>query len=195
MAVPPRARLPVAIPEVLATGSPSADYPWTWGVYRWLDGESLPADRLGEAGTPPATSRAFLVALRGIDPAAAPPPRSRGVPLARRDDAVRRAIAELDGRVDAAAATASWEAALRAPEWHEPPTWIHGDLMPGNLIVREGRLSAVIDWSLVCVGDPACDLMAAWMFLGAESRAQLRAAWRRTMRPGCAAGAGRSRAR
>ncbi len=169
-------RLPVAIPEVLATGAPSADYAWTWGVYRWLEGESLPADRLGEAAQTSDDLARFLTALRRIDPAGAPPPRSRGVPLAARDEAVRRALADLGDRVDIAAAGEIWEATLRAPEWHGPPAWIHGDLMPGNLIVRDGRLSAVIDWSLVCVGDPACDLMVAWMFLGAESRPQLRTA-------------------
>lgn len=54
-------------------------------------------------------------------------------------------------------------------------TWIHGDLMPGNLLIDNGRLSGVIDWSLLSVGDPACDLMVAWMFLDAAARERLRA--------------------
>lgn len=175
--LPPLApQLPVAIPEVLATGASSGEYPWTWGVYRWLEGESLPAERLGEAATAVGVLARFLIALRGIDPAGAPPRRSRGVPLATRDEFVRNAIAELDGRVDTEDAAAIWEAALRAPDWDGEPTWIHGDLMPGNLIVHDGRLHAVIDWSLACAGDPACDLMVAWMFLGADSRLELRAA-------------------
>ena len=169
-------QLPVAIPEVLATGAPSADYPWTWGIYRWLEGESLPADRLGEAVDAAGDLARFLGALRAIEATGAPPRSSRGVPLATRDEFTRHSIAELDGRVDTSDALPIWEAALDAPGWHGPPMWIHGDLMPGNLIVRDGRLSAVIDWSLVCAGDPACDLMAAWMFLGADSRPALRAA-------------------
>jgi len=174
--LPPLApQLPVAIPEVLATGAPSANYPWTWGVYRWLEGETLPADRLDEAGAAAGDVARFLIALRGLDPAGAPPRRGRGVPLATRDEFVRHSIAELDGRIDTSGAIPIWEAALRAPDWDGPPTWIHGDLMPGNLIVRDGRLHAVIDWSLVCAGDPACDLMVAWMFLGADSRLELRA--------------------
>jgi aminoglycoside phosphotransferase (APT) family kinase protein len=175
--LPPLVRqLPVGIPEVLAIGAPSDAYPWTWGVYRWLEGESLPADRLDEAAaTAPDVAR-FLIALRGIDPAGAPPARSRGLPLATRDEFVRDAMAELDGRVETEDAAVIWEVALRAPDWDGPPTWIHGDLMPGNLLVRDGRLHAVIDWSAACAGDPACDLMAAWMFLGADSRLQLRAA-------------------
>ncbi|HST16029.1 MAG TPA: aminoglycoside phosphotransferase family protein, partial [Gaiellaceae bacterium] len=169
-------RLPVAIPEVLATGAPSGEYPWAWGVYRWLEGESLPAERLGEAAAAAADLARFLAALRALDTAGAPPRRSRGVPLATRDEFVRDSIAELDGRVDTSDAVAIWEAALRAPDWDGPPIWIHGDLMPGNLIVRDGRLAGVVDWSLVCAGDPACDLMVAWMFLGADSRPQLRSA-------------------
>jgi aminoglycoside phosphotransferase (APT) family kinase protein len=169
-------QLPVAVPEVLATGAPSVDYPWTWGVYRWLPGEALPAERLGEAAGAAGDLARFLVALRALDPADAPPRRSRGVPLATRDEFVRSSVAELEGRLDTTDALPIWAAALRVPEWDGPPTWIHGDLMPGNLIVRNGRLHAVIDWSLACAGDPACDLMVAWMFLGADSRLKLRAA-------------------
>jgi aminoglycoside phosphotransferase (APT) family kinase protein len=47
---------------------------------------------------------------------------------------------------------------------------MHGDLHPANLLVDGGRLSAVIDFGLLGVGDPACDLMVAWTYLRAEAR-------------------------
>ena len=72
--------------------------------------------------------------------------------------------------------TAAWDAALRAPPWKEPPVWIHGDLSPGNLLVSEGRLTAVIDFGGLGVGDPACDLMIAWTLFSGESRKAFRAA-------------------
>jgi aminoglycoside phosphotransferase (APT) family kinase protein len=53
--------------------------------------------------------------------------------------------------------------------------WIHGDLIRGNMLVDEGRLSAVIDFSCLCIGDPACDVMVAWTFLSSESRGVFRA--------------------
>ena len=72
--------------------------------------------------------------------------------------------------------TAAWEAALQAPAWQRPPVWIHGDLSSGNLLVEHGRLSAVIDFGCLGVGDPACDLMVAWTLLTAETRHVFRAA-------------------
>jgi aminoglycoside phosphotransferase (APT) family kinase protein len=168
-------QLPFEVPELLATGAPSDDYPWEFGVYRWLEGEPFAADRVGEALDVATDVARFLQALRRIETRVAPA-SSRGGPLAPRDDAVRRAIVALAGRVDTRAATRSWEAALRAPAWNGPPTWLHGDLMPGNLLFVERRLSAVIDFSVLGVGDPAADLMVAWWLLTAETRPQFRAA-------------------
>ena len=168
-------RLPVAIPEVLAVGRPADGYPWTWGVYRRLVGETLPADRLEEAGSTAGALARFLIALRSVGTDGGPAGISRGVPLVVRDEAARAAIAELGDQIDGRAATALWEEALGAPDWDREPTWIHGDLMPGNILIDNGQLAGVIDWSLLSVGDPACDLMMAWMFLDALARERLRA--------------------
>jgi aminoglycoside phosphotransferase (APT) family kinase protein len=168
-------QLPFEVPELLATGVPSDGYPWEFGVYRWLEGAPFAADRVGEALDVATDVARFLQALRGIDTRGAPA-SGRGGPLAPRDDAVRAAIVALAGHIDTRAATRSWEAALRGPAWSGPPTWLHGDLMPGNLLFVERRLSAVIDFSVLGVGDPAADLMVAWWLLTAETRPQFRAA-------------------
>ncbi|MCB0251592.1 MAG: phosphotransferase, partial [Anaerolineae bacterium] len=88
----------------------------------------------------------------------------------------RGAIAALDGMIDVDAALAVWQTALEAPEWERAPVWFHGDLLPGNLLFDQGRLSAVIDFAGMGVGDPACDLMIAWGLFSRESRETLRAA-------------------
>jgi aminoglycoside phosphotransferase (APT) family kinase protein len=100
---------------------------------------------------------AFIKALQRVDGAGAPP--GRGIPLAERDEGVRYWLARFDGdpRV-----TAGWERALAAPPWEGPPTWHHGDLDARNWLIRDRRISGVIDWSSMGVGDPACDLMVAW---------------------------------
>ena len=72
--------------------------------------------------------------------------------------------------IDTDVATAAWDEALAAPDWSGPPVWIHGDLLPGNLLLEGGRLTGVIDWGLVGVGDPACDMTIAWSLLPAEAR-------------------------
>lgn len=167
--------LPLAIPDPLAKGAPGEGYPWDWSIQRWLEGENAtveaPAD-LCQAATGLAK---FIIALQRIDPTGGPP-AGRGVPLVLRDAAMRAAIAEVRGLLDADAVTAAWEAALEAPEWDRPPVWVHGDLLPGNLLVERGRLSAVIDFGGLGVGDPACDLMSAWSLFSGESREVFRAA-------------------
>ncbi len=91
------------------------------------------------------------------------------------DAETRQAIAALDGTIDTDAVTAVWEAALQAT-WHCPPVWVHGDVAAGNLLVSDGRLSAVIDWGCAGVGDPACDVTIAWTLLSGASREAYRAA-------------------
>lgn len=172
--------LPLAIPVPLAKGTPGEGYPWNWSVYRWLEGENATIERITDPGQAATDLAQFIAALQQIDPTDGPPPGphnfSRGEPLVMRDTRTRAAIATLDGTLDADAVTAAWEAALQAPAWHDPPVWIHGDLQSGNLLVQQGRFSAVIDFGCLGVGDPACDLIVAWNLLSAETRHVFRAA-------------------
>ncbi|GLW97495.1 hypothetical protein Misp02_15820 [Microtetraspora sp. NBRC 16547] len=117
----------------------------------------------------------FGAALRRAD-ATGGPASFRGGPVSTRDDDVRAAIRDLgaDGTVDGDAATAAWEEVLRLPQWDGEPVWIHSDLLPGTLLVREGKLSSVIDFGGLGVGDPACDMMVAWTLFSAETRGLFR---------------------
>jgi len=166
--------LPVAVPVPLAKGAPAEGYPWDWGIYPWLEGENPDVDRI--AGTDSVTTDVtrFVEALHRIDPTGGPPAR-RGAPLEVQDDEARAALPALRGTIDTRAATAVWEAALRTPAWSGPPVWIHGDLLPGNLLFQRGRLTGVIDWGGVGVGDPACDLIVAWALLPPDARDRFRA--------------------
>jgi aminoglycoside phosphotransferase (APT) family kinase protein len=177
--------LPFAIPQPLVMGKPAARYPWSWSVYRWLDGDAAIPEDLHTFALDLAR---FMQALQSIDTTDAPAPSTiaRGVPLALRDEATRNAIQQVHGLFDTGELTAAWEAALDAPAWPHAPVWLHGDLRPGNFLFQGGRLSAVIDFGCMAVGDPACDLQAAWNLLDGTSRGVLRdalavddAAWAR----------------
>lgn len=166
--------LPLAIPVPLAQGKPGAGYPWAWSVYRWLEGETVTSAPLGDLHQAALDLARFIAALQRIDATGGPPPGAhnsfRGDLLVWRDAETRAAITTLQDTFAAAAMTAVWDAALNAPAWHGSPVWLHGDLHAGNLLAVGGRLTAVIDFGCLGVGDPACDVMVAWLLLTAGAR-------------------------
>jgi aminoglycoside phosphotransferase (APT) family kinase protein len=173
-------QLPLAIPVPIAKGTSGAGYPWHWTVCEWIDGENATTERIDDSDQMATDLAHFVAALQAIDASTAPRPGPhnvfRGVPLVMRDVSTRNAIAALAGMIDTHAATEVWEAALRTPAWDGPPVWIHGDLQSGNLLAVAGRLSAVIDFGCLGAGDPACDVMAAWLLFSAAARSVFRAA-------------------
>ncbi len=182
--------LPLEVPALVAEGLPAEQFPLPWGIYRWLDGRPLGSAADHDLGDAAIRLAAFLKALASLgsasdpklDPAAGPAlgehNSGRGSPLLTRDAETRQAISAVEelGWVDARQATRVWEEALAAPSWPGSPRWIHGDLTPGNLLAADGRLSAVIDFGCLGVGDPACDLMSAWSYFDDEDRRRFRQA-------------------
>ena len=165
--------LPLSIPTPLAVGQPGSGYPWKWSVRRWLDGIPVTRESTLDLGDVATTVAQFLVALQSLDPSAGPVPGPenfyRGGSLVTYDAQTREAIRLLAGRIDATAATGAWEASV-ASTWQSQPVWVHGDVSAGNLLLQEGRLHAVIDFGMLAVGDPACDLTVAWTLFEGESR-------------------------
>ncbi|MFC9243211.1 aminoglycoside phosphotransferase family protein [Streptomyces sp. NPDC057136] len=169
--------LPLAVPVPLGLGEPGEGYELPWSVYRWLEGENVYDSPLTDQSHAAVELGRFVAALRTVD-ATGGPAGFRGGPVSTRDTEVRDAIRDLgaDGTVDADLAAAAWESALRLPQWEGEPVWLHGDLLPGNMLARDGRLTAVIDFGGLGTGDPACDTMAAWTLLSAGSRELFREA-------------------
>ena len=168
--------LPLALPVPLAMGHPADGYPFDWSVCTWLPGENANGT-ITDLDLAAVDLAAFVLALRQIDTTGAHPrpPHGRGAPLAENDDQVRRSIAQLGDRIDTDAALRTWQESLNAPAWDGAEVWVHGDLLPGNLLVVDGRLSGVIDFGGLNVGDPACDLQPAWNVFTSGSRARFRA--------------------
>lgn len=161
--------LPFSIPAPLGKGVPSADYPWPWSVYRWLEGSN---PTVGQIPDPVLLTNDLVMFIQALHKINLPngPTSNRGVPLEKQDIETRKALKQLEGMIDVQTVTTIWETALQAPQWSKPPVWIHGDLSPGNLLIQNGKLSAVIDFGILGVGDPACDLIIAWNLLPAHMR-------------------------
>lgn len=169
-------RLPIAVPEPFALGAPGEGYPFHWGVYRWLEGSAFQLDQVADPIAAARDLAGFVRCLQAVDATGAPVPPadpfSGGTPLAPRDPLFREALEELRDEFDTRLVLAAWEASLAAEPWSCPPRWIHGDLMAGNVLVADGRISAVIDFGTAWAADPAGDLLPAWyLFEGASRRA------------------------
>src|SRR5918994_4691826 len=128
--------LPLAVPVQLAMGHPAEGYPFEWSVYQWLPGEDANGtiDDLDQSAVDLA---AFVNVLRQVDATDAHrrPPGGRGAPLSELDEQVRQSIAELGERIDGDATLGSWEESLNTSRWEGEEVWVHGDLLPGNLLV------------------------------------------------------------
>jgi aminoglycoside phosphotransferase (APT) family kinase protein len=156
--------LPVDIPIAVAQGRPSDDYPWFWQIHTWIEGGTVPIKEIDSIRAAHDLA-AFVAAMQQISPAGAP--LGRGIPLAERDTEFQYWLERFEG--DPRVRT-EWERAVSAPPWHGPPVWHHGDLDVRNWLVRDGRVSGVIDWGAMGVGDPACDVMVAWKLHSSAAR-------------------------
>ncbi|GGO47433.1 aminoglycoside phosphotransferase [Streptomyces daqingensis] len=170
-------QLPLPVPVPVAQGRPGAGYPFSWSVMRWLEGDTAANGHIGDLTGFADDLARFLSSLQRADTAGGPLAGEhsafRGASLKTYDEETRRALAALRDRVPVETATAVWEAALDAA-WLGRPVWFHGDVAVGNLLVRDGRLSAVLDFGCSGVGDPACDTTIAWTLLHGESRRAFR---------------------
>ncbi|MDP9067993.1 MAG: aminoglycoside phosphotransferase family protein [Actinomycetota bacterium] len=162
--------LPLDIPVPVGQGKPTNGYPWFWEIHTWVQGDRVPVEEI-DALQAARDLASFLAALQSAASEGAPP--GRGIPLAERDMEMQHWFAKFDGdrRVHA-----EWRRALAAPPWGGPPVWHHGDLDVRNWLVRDGRLTGIIDWGSMGIGDPGCDVMVAWKLHSAEARDAFREA-------------------
>jgi aminoglycoside phosphotransferase (APT) family kinase protein len=171
--------LPVEIPTAIAKGAPGQGYPYPWAIRRWIDGRTASFRTVTDLSAFARAIADFSPALQGVDatggPLAGEHSFYRGAPLQHYHDETVGALAVLKDRIDADLAGEVWEAAV-ASTWDRPPVWFHGDIASGNLLVQDGRLSAVIDFGTSGVGDPACDLVIAYTFFSGPSREAFRSA-------------------
>jgi aminoglycoside phosphotransferase (APT) family kinase protein len=177
--------LPVKVPQVLAVGRPGHGYRERWSIVGWLPGEHPRACGPDEPADPRRAQLAVDLAAVIVALRAAPVPDDathdpalrgyRGGALAGLDKSVRRnvekcrSIAGFDLDLDRTLAV--WEDALTLPGAHVagPDRWYHGDMVAENLLITDGRLSAVIDFA-VSVGDPTIDLHGAWEIFDRSAR-------------------------
>ena len=171
-------QLPLPIPVPVARGVPDLGYPYPWSVYRWLEGVPAADAPINDETAFAVAVAEFLLALQAADASDGPGPGRhnafRGGPLTTYAAETGQALVTLGDRVPTTRARAVWEDAAAAG-WTGDPVWLHGDIAVGNLLVRDGRLAAVIDFGTSGVGDPAGDVVIAWTRFAGPSRTAFRA--------------------
>jgi aminoglycoside phosphotransferase (APT) family kinase protein len=167
--------LTVSIPSPIKMGVRSKDYPYPFSIYKWLKGVSINLLRLDDHCLERLASdlAKFLNELEGIDHVEGPAPGQhnwwRGDHPSVYDQGAREQITKLSNLIDSNKAIQLWEKACKT-RWNKQPVWIHGDFAIGNMLMEDGKLSAVIDFGGISLGDPACDLVIAWTFLYGKAR-------------------------
>jgi aminoglycoside phosphotransferase (APT) family kinase protein len=165
--------LPLEIPSPIGIGHPQDSYPSHWSIYHWVEGRnatSVPNLDLNQAAVDLAK---FINALHRVNSTDGPY-TYRGMPLMTRDEEVHKAISTLDGIIDTKASLKVWHICKQAPIWDKPPVWIHSDLLPANILVNKGKITGIIDFGMLGIGDPACDLLPAWCLFNNGSRKKFR---------------------
>ncbi|MFY0762391.1 aminoglycoside phosphotransferase family protein [Metabacillus dongyingensis] len=163
--------LPISTP--LAKGNPSEEYPWSWSINKWLDGETLSHNNINDLNQFAIDLGTFLIKLQSIDASGGPLAGKhnfyRGGPLSVYDEEARDAIENNKESFNEDLLNEIWALALDS-KLGSDPVWVHGDIAPGNILVKDGKLCAVIDFGILGVGDPSCDAAMAWTFFDDHSR-------------------------
>ncbi|WP_144875944.1 aminoglycoside phosphotransferase family protein [Microbacterium sp. 1.5R] len=166
-------RLPVSVPSVVALGEPGRGYPFPWSIRRWLQGDTVDAATGLDRRQLASDLGGVLRDLRSLPVDAGTPAGRhsfyRGAHPSVYSDEVHAALDQLQDEVDAERCRGVWLAATSSA-WDSAPVWFHGDVAVGNLLVSDGRLSAMIDFGTCGIGDPACDLVMAWTYFEVGER-------------------------
>lgn len=171
---PRLASIGVRTPLPVVTGAPTESFPWPWSVTPWINGRTALTSSRTDNFRWATDLAATLLTLHSPAPPDAPHNPVRGVPLLDRNEAMRP---RLEARPELDDLRIAWNLGLSASPNAER-VWIHGDLHPGNILVDNGRLIALIDFGDVAAGDPAYDLAASWLLFDTTGRARFRAATR-----------------
>ena len=166
-------KLLIPISVTVAKGKATEYYPWSWSIMKWIKGETVNSDRVKDLNKFAGQLADFLTSLYSIETAGAPPAGKhnffRGASLSVYDNETRQTLEILKDEFEETIILEIWGRAL-STKWTEKPVWVHGDMAVGNILVDKlGNLCGVIDFGILGVGDPACDLVMFWTFFDKES--------------------------
>ncbi|MAU19086.1 MAG: aminoglycoside phosphotransferase [Martelella sp.] len=168
------ARCPVPCPEPLGLGRPGDAYPMYWTLHSFLPGAVATPTGLARSDGCADDIARLIASLRQADTKGRQfDGRGRGGRLTDHDDWISTCLENSRGLLDVARLSALWER-LRLLPPGGPDVMSHRDLIPGNLLVKGGRLAGVLDGGAFGPADPALDLVACWHLFDAPCRVRIR---------------------
>lgn len=163
-------KVSMPIPKLIALGRPDKNYPFYWSIGTFLHGKNLSVDVGFDLLDAVESLALFVNELHDVDTSLGVECR-RGVHPKTYTVDVMASMEQLKDCYDISQLKKCWQSIVVTPDWCGAPKWIHGDLHPGNFLVLDKKISAIIDFGLAGIGDPACDLMVAWTLLDTKARA------------------------
>ncbi|NUT34844.1 MAG: aminoglycoside phosphotransferase family protein [Hamadaea sp.] len=169
-----RTRFPT--PEPVVIGEPGDGYPLPWSVQTWVPGVSASASDPGDSPGFAHDLAEFIAGVRAIGTGGRTfAGGGRGGVLRTHEEWVDLSLDRSEGLVDVASLRRLWAEWRELPRGDAPDVMSHKDLIPGNVLVADGRLAGVLDVGGLGPADPALDLVGAWHLLEAGPRRLLRA--------------------
>lgn len=165
-------QIPIQITQPIALGHPSDQYPYHFSINKWIEGEIVNDNNILDKHQFALDLANFLINLQKCNVSNGPEPGLhnfyRGGNLAVYHDETLKAI---DNQIlfDKSKCLAMWMLGINS-RYNQSPVWIHGDIAKGNLLVKDGKLVAVIDFGNMAIGDPSCDYGMAWTYFDHKSR-------------------------
>lgn len=170
-----RENITTKIPQIIEKGKGNDKYPYCWSICSWIQGDTATRQNIIDMNKFAEDLANFLLELQAVNvqegPIAGAHNFYRGGDIAFYDEEYRWLVDEVADylNLDKELAMEIWQLALDS-KWEKDGVWVHGDMAPTNVLVLDGKLEAVIDFGILGVGDPACDLAMYWTFFDKSSR-------------------------
>lgn len=166
---------PFPTPEPVDVGDPGPGYPLPWSVQTWLPGTT--ASAADPSGSVPFAQdlASFIRGVRSIDTGGRTFSGSRrGGDLRDHDEWMETCFNSSGHLLDVPVLRRLWAVFRELPPPASADVMNHGDLIPGNVLVADGRLAGILDVGGLAPADPALDLVGAWHLLNDGPRTALR---------------------
>lgn len=161
------------ISKPLVIGKPNHLYPYPWLINQWIEGETLLSCTNVDKTNIAVDLSLALQKLQAIDcqkgPKAGLHNFYRGADLKVYHQETITALNTLSQRLPTDILFNIWQNSIATTYCNEA-VWVHGDIAPGNILLKENRFYALIDFGILSIGDPACDFAMAWSYFDDKSR-------------------------